>query len=405
MDTKRHIIHELQFANTFEDFITLWLKYEDYFIENKASIVFTQDIFTNKDLPSINMFTGYENRFKSLFKNNNLTFLNESIVNAYKTRKKPEFKIDYTVSFDTQFVSYIEKYFTYKRFKDEIEFEEILYKLIDNNVQSDYSPYMMENMSKGENKEGIKQNIEHVVKFFSLDKTSSILLKNMRVDSNEEFKNRLSPILYNIDNITYSSMFEEFSFWQKVLYIILMKIVIINYEESTIEKKIKVLMKFMHDELNVIFARELVLAKEFFEKDTDIIFFQKVRDINNKTLPRLNNMAWDFALMRLLERSLASRPIKEADFYISYFLTFDKGLSQLIDLYPIKAFIYFEENNDYNIIPEIDIIGFLEEYGLDEKYFNENAINYRASKCTRDISKYNNLEKQLESIILAKIIG
>ncbi|MGD9901801.1 MAG: hypothetical protein AB7S47_00285, partial [Desulfurella sp.] len=221
MDTKRHIIHELQFANTFEDFITLWLKYEDYFIENKASIVFTQDIFTNKDLPSINMFTGYENRFKSLFKNNNLTFLNESIVNAYKTRKKPEFKIDYTVSFDTQFVSYIEKYFTYKRFKDEIEFEEILYKLIDNNVQSDYSPYMMENMSKGENKEGIKQNIEHVVKFFSLDKTSSILLKNMRVDSNEEFKNRLSPILYNIDNITYSSMFEEFSFWQKVLYIIL----------------------------------------------------------------------------------------------------------------------------------------------------------------------------------------
>ncbi|MGB6328393.1 MAG: hypothetical protein WBF48_05665 [Halarcobacter sp.] len=403
MNTQGHIVHELQFANTFENFITIWLKYEDYFIENKANIVFTQDIFTNKDLPSIDMFKGYENRFKSLFKNNNLTFLNETIINAYKTGKKPEFKIDYTVSFDTQFVSYIEKYFTNIKFTDETEFEEILYNLTDNNVQSDYLPYMMENMSKQENKEGIKQNIEHVVKFFSLDKTSSILLKNMRVDSNEEYKNRLSPILHNIDNMTYSSMYEEFSFWQKVLYIILMKIVIINYEKNTVEEKINDLMQFMHYELNVIFARELVFAKEFFEKDTDIIFFNKVRNINKKTLSRLENMSWDFALMRFLERSLASRPIKEADFYISYFLTFDKGLSQLIDLYPIKAFIYFEKNNDYNIIPEIDIINFLEEYGLDEKYFNENAINYRASKCTRDILKYNDLQKQLESIILTKI--
>jgi len=159
----------------------------------------------------------------------------------------------------------------------------------------------------------------------------------------------------------------------------------------------------MHDELNVIFARELVFAKEFFEKDTDIIFFNKVRNINKKTLLRLENMSWDFALMRLLEHSFASRPIKEADFYISYFLTFDKGLSQLLDLYPIKAFIYFEKNNDYNIIPEIDTITFLKEYGLDEKYFNENAINYRSSKCTRNILKYNNLEKQLESMILSKI--
>lgn len=403
MNIHGHIIHELQFANTFEDFITIWIKYENYFIENKANIIFTQDIFTNKDLPSINMFKGYENRFKSLFKNNNLTFLNENIVNAYKTKKKPKFKVDYTVSFDTQFVSYIEKYFKNIRFKDEIEFEKILYNLIDNNVQSDYLPYMMENMSKKENKEGIKQNIEEVVKFFSLNKNSSILLKNMKINSYKEFQNRLSPILDNIDNNTYFPMYNEFNFWQKVLYIILMKIVIINNEKNTLKEKINELMKFMYDELNVIFARELVFAKEFFEKDTDIIFFNKVRNINKKTLLRLENMSWDFALMRLLEHSFASRPIKEADFYISYFLTFDKGLSQLLDLYPIKAFIYFEKNNDYNIIPEIDTITFLKEYGLDEKYFNENAINYRSSKCTRNILKYNNLEKQLESMILSKI--
>jgi len=401
MNTQRYIVHALQFANTFEDFTTIWLKYEDYFIENKASIVFTQDIFTNKDLPSIDMFKGYENRFKSLFKNNNLTFLNEDIVNAYKTKKKPKFKIDYTVSFDTQFASYIEKYFTNIRFKDENEFEEILYNLIDNNVQSDYCPYMMENMSKKENKEGIEQNIKEIVKFFSLDKSSSILLKNMKVVSHKEFQNRLSAIFDTMNS--YTPLYEDFSFWQKILYIILMKIVIINNEKNTIEEKINELMKFMHDELNSIFARELVIAKEFFEKDTDIIFFNKVRNINKKTLPRLENMSWDFALMRFLERSLASRRIKKADFYISYFLTFDKGLSQLMDLYPIKAFVYFEKNNNFNVIPEINNINFLKKYGLDIKYFNENAINYRASKHTRNTLKYNNLQKELESIILTKI--
>ena len=48
-------------------------------------------------------------------------------------------------------------------------------------------------------------------------------------------------------------------------------------------------------------------------------------------------MAWDFSLIHHLERVFGFNPNIKSDFYISYFLTFDKGLSQIMDLYPLKS--------------------------------------------------------------------
>jgi hypothetical protein len=71
-------------------------------------------------------------------------------------------------------------------------------------------------------------------------------------------------------------------------------------------------------------------------------------------------------------------------------------LSQLIDLYPIKAFIHNEKTGNINIIPEIDIMDFLKVYDLDKKYFTLDAINYRASKCSRDKNKFDKIKSDLE---------
>lgn len=37
------------------------------------------------------------------------------------------------------------------------------------------------------------------------------------------------------------------------------------------------------------------------------------------------------------------RPNPNADFYIPYFITFDKGLSQIIDLFPLKTILSIKE--------------------------------------------------------------
>lgn len=399
MDVLNKIVHELQLAKDINDYFDIWYDNEDFFIKNKGNILFTQKTYTNPELPKISIFSGYEEQFKSLFDNNNLTFINESIATAKKLSIKPKFMLDYSVSMDTQFASYIERYFYNKRFKDEIEFEEILYKLIDNDVNLDYVPYAIENMSKGVPIEGIRQNLKEVIRFFCLDNSTSLLIKNMKVKDENDFLQKYNSITTSLINPEKEMLFSHFKYMQKVLYLILLNIVYINKTQNTLKDKVDNLLSFMHYDLNTIFARELIVASKFYELDDEIIFFRKVRDINKKTISRLKNMAWDLALVRLLELSFKIRPNKNAEFYISYFFTFDKGLSQIIDLFPLKTILTLEEFDLFQTIPYIEIIDYFEEHDLLDKYYSNEAREYRQKNLDKTESKYDSLIAKMENKI------
>ncbi len=396
MDTLTKVIHELQLAENVNDYFDIWFDNENFLNKNNASILFTQKTYKNPELPNISIFSGYENEFKSLFDNNNLTFINKYIADSKKSNITPKFILDYSISMDTQFVSYIEKYFQNKRFEDEIKFEEILYKLIDNNINVDYIPYLIENMSKGTPIEGVRQNLKEVIRFFCLDKNSSLLIKNMKVSNEQDFLKKYNSISNSLNNNNSKLLYNNFNYMHKSLYLILLNIVYINKKENTFIQKIDKLLSFMHYDMNAIFARELIIASKFYELDDKVIFFGKVREINKKTIPRLKNMAWDLALIRMLEYSFKLRPNLNAEFYISYFLTFDKGLSQIIDFFPLKTIFTLEKDNFFQTIPYIEIINFFKQNNLDEKYYSNEAREFRRNNLDKTESKYDYLISQME---------
>lgn len=396
MDTLTKVIHELQLAENVNDYFDIWFDNENFLNKNNASILFTQKTYKNPELPNISIFSGYENEFKSLFDNNNLTFINKYIADSKKSNITPKFILDYSISMDTQFVSYIEKYFQNKRFEDEIKFEEILYKLIDNNINVDYIPYLIENMSKGTPIEGVRQNLKEVIRFFCLDKNSSLLIKNMKVSNKQDFLKKYNSISNSLNNNNSKLLYNNFNYMHKSLYLILLNIVYINKKENTFIQKIDKLLSFMHYDMNAIFARELIIASKFYELDDKVIFFGKVREINKKTIPRLKNMAWDLALIRMLEYSFKLRPNLNAEFYISYFLTFDKGLSQIIDFFPLKTIFTLEKDNFFQTIPYIEIINFFKQNNLDEKYYSNEAREFRRNNLDKTESKYDYLISQME---------
>lgn len=80
MNTLNRIVHELHLAKDINDYFDIWYTNEKFLTKNKSNILFTQKTYTNHELPNISIFSGYENEFKSLFDNNNLTFLNENIL-------------------------------------------------------------------------------------------------------------------------------------------------------------------------------------------------------------------------------------------------------------------------------------------------------------------------------------
>ena len=396
MDTLTKVIHELQLAENVNDYFDIWFDNENFLNKNNASILFTQKTYKNPELPNISIFSGYENEFKSLFDNNNLTFINKYIADSKKFNITPKFILDYSISMDTQFVSYIEKYFQNKRFEDEIKFEEILYKLIDNNINVDYIPYLIENLSKGTPIEGVRQNLKEVIRFFCLDKNSSLLIKNMKVSNEQDFLKKYNSISNSLNNNNSKLLYNNFNYMHKSLYLILLNIVYINKKENTFIQKIDKLLSFMHYDMNAIFARELIIASKFYELDDKVIFFGKVREINKKTIPRLKNMAWDLALIRMLEYSFKLRPNLNAEFYISYFLTFDKGLSQIIDFFPLKTIFTLEKDNFFQTIPYIEIINFFKQNNLDEKYYSNEAREFRRNNLDKTESKYDYLISQME---------
>lgn len=396
MDILTKVIHELQLAENVNDYFDIWFDNENFLNKNNASILFTQKTYKNPELPNISIFSGYENEFKSLFDNNNLTFINKYIADSKKSNITPKFILDYSISMDTQFVSYIEKYFQNKRFEDEIKFEEILYKLIDNNINVDYIPYLIENMSKGTPIEGVRQNLKEVIRFFCLDKNSSLLIKNMKVSNEQDFLKKYNSISNSLNNNNSKLLYNNFNYMHKSLYLILLNIVYINKKENTFIQKIDKLLSFMHYDMNAIFARELIIASKFYELDDKVIFFGKVREINKKTIPRLKNMAWDLALIRMLEYSFKLRPNLNAEFYISYFLTFDKGLSQIIDFFSLKTIFTLEKDNFFQTIPYIEIINFFKQNNLDEKYYSNEAREFRRNNLDKTESKYDYLISQME---------
>lgn len=396
MDTLTKVIHELQLAENVNDYFDIWFDNENFLNKNNASILFTQKTYKNPELPNISIFSGYENEFKSLFDNNNLTFINKYIADSKKSNITPKFILDYSISMDTQFVSYIEKYFQNKRFEDEIKFEEILYKLIDNNINLDYIPYLIENMSKETPIEGVRQNLKEVIRFFCLDKNSSLLIKNMKVSNEQVFLKKYNSISNSLNNNNSKLLYNHFNYMYKLLYLILLNIVYINKKENTFIQKIDKLLSFMHFDINSIFARELIIASKFYELDDKVIFFRKVREINKKTIPRLKNMAWDLALIRMLEYSFKLRPNLNTEFYISYFLTFDKGLSQIIDFFPLKTIFTLEKDNFFQTIPYIEITNFFKQNNLDEKYYSNEAREFRKNNLDKTESKYDYLISQME---------
>jgi hypothetical protein len=130
--------------------------------------------------------------------------------------------------------------------------------------------------------------------------------------------------------------------------------VIINSKKIPSDKKVYEFVGFMHSELSTMFLRELIIAKTWFEQKSKILFFRKVNEIKQNSLHEIQKLSWDFTLIRFIENMYQHKPNPKADFFIPYFLTFDKPFSEIIDLYPLKAILIINKLKRFHAIPLIN---------------------------------------------------
>ncbi len=167
------------------------------------------------------------------------------------------------------------------------------------------------------------------------------------------------------------------------------------------------LLEFSHSQLAMMSSREVAVANAYFTRknpEDKLEFFRKVQSGRKDLLDVLHNMAWDMWHIRLMELKMASNSTKEARYFFSALLTFDKGLIELINLYPLKSCAFKVDGSQLLPFYDGDWIVLLAEErseaeALFEKYFSGKARVLREEKrdnMTAQLHNMKNLIAQLE---------
>ncbi|MBA2656402.1 MAG: hypothetical protein H0U70_05385 [Tatlockia sp.] len=377
------------------------------FIENQALLKNCKFIFasTHGATPalSINQNFSATGVVRSLFKTNKIWVLDQkTLKEMHEGNGGATFAIDYSVSLDTQALSYLEPYIYQTSKKIPADFAEVFEFLSREDVNVDPMPYLQENL--------LKHNyFTDFDKIFSRYKCYEILrtldLEHLRANKqirsylsdehlNIKTQQNLATIIHGIDD----NVRKGLTFRVECYYCIIMKIAIIHFNRPklTLAQKMDKILDFMDKELTTIFVRELIIAYEFFKQGTKLKFFGKIQNNNLNILRDIRNMAWDFFHIRQLEETLTIKFNKKTRYFFPSLLTFDKKFNQIIEICPLKVCAYFD--GVHQPMPFYDdnaINNFLNaSYEINERYFSNNA------KLSRN-HRRKNIKNNIKNLILA----
>ncbi|RQU13134.1 hypothetical protein DF153_18115 [Burkholderia cenocepacia] len=335
-----------------------------------------------------------------------------------KTAKEMEggrsiFPIDYSISLDTNAMSYLEPYITGRSGGGiPSDFGDVFNFIAQPEVSIDPIPYFSENLldlSRGKSPDSVFSNIRayEVLRTIDVDRLNNMgeirsTINDAELDSRAQ--NLVSKILFSLSD---KAALDDLNHKHGFTYACLLKMVEIQLKttQAPLESKLERFAEFCHSELSVMSIREMAIAKSYFIRGQKFGFFGKIQKNKDGVLDLLKNMAWDLWHVRQLEQSLARRPQNAARYYFPALLTFDKNLIEVMDIYPLKSFAYSIKN--YCPLPVFDgdpylILGADERHGerVFEKYYSAASRAERQARRDTTFDKMRRIVEELEQAVL-----
>lgn len=310
---------------------------------------------------------------RGLFASERVLLLDPSVREAMLTAGQASFPIDYSISLDTQALSYLAPYLDDKTSKLPRDFHEIFAFIAQENVFVDPIPYLAENLPNvliEKNIPGIRRRLAAYEILRTIDgkhfHENQEVRSTLSDDERDGNVNRLieKMLADASDPELRSSVLHR----HNLAYCTLLKMATIQLRSraKTKEEKIHELVEFMDTGLKAIFVREIVVAAKYFEEGQNFAFFGKIQRAPSDQVPelikQLKNMAWDFCHIRYIEEAatnsetLPETALVQARFFFPALLTCDKRFVEVIDLYALKSCAYRHEPWIQMPFPAIDWI-------------------------------------------------
>ncbi|MEA5009691.1 hypothetical protein [Clostridium tyrobutyricum] len=313
-------------------------------------------------------------------------------------RGKTTYVIDACIALDTQTVSYLKDIFTENATTINEKSRYFVDYLLKNNVNFDYSLYILENSRKLNNKKEIIKTYNNLLaceRFKALDIQK--YLRNGLISytkTNDELKLLTDETFFIMNNKIKSSDIVFFENWYYAIRALLLKVSIIEltYSKKGVKYKINLLLEFINNKIGCILEREIAISYLFFLHDKRVErFFKKIKPNCVDIVRHISGMAWDLSHLRYLEQLVATLRPSNARYELYSIITFDYGLQEVLEACPIKKcaiykgkFIPVFETPLYELIKEID----------DLKYFIHSTELVRSA--TFKNANYKNLISNLE---------
>lgn len=280
---------------------------------------------TTENISGINLdklFVGHEKVnsliYSPFYKRNIMIYHYPNIFKKYY-----QVSYDIGISLDLNAMRYLEDYYTRG-----VDFEINNVKISDvinirniKGMQVNYLPYLIENtLFKEFDKKYLIKNISTFNQYFySFNNTKINTL--FATQSVEEFLSLPS----------YSKKMHKEIFKVLKATILFMFYIHNKHRRKSYNNKIKLLKEFYDKEIYQFLITELLLAKRYFNNE-NLIIFNKLSLMNNTLLEDIENLTWDLFHLKTMEINFRI-PSPHSKCHTFFFLTFDKGILQIKDIY------------------------------------------------------------------------
>ena len=281
------------------------------------------------------------------------------------------------LNFDVNLSTHIKNLFFNK--KCDASLYDLIHDIKKNKMQISIGPTIFENSYNQSGMNSIKKSYETLLAFSMLDRNSYDSIKNGNFDSNPISQDYV--FADNIWGVMRKSKNENSDLEKhKILFCLLSKMYLLKWDNTSRNKEID-LLNFALDDLNVYCENELFFCMKYLENDKNIKpFFDKVQPNSKNTIKKIENIAWDFLHIRLMENSLAVQSNENNVYYLYYFATADKALHNIIKYNPINRIALYDSKvypvRKHNIS---EIIGL----DLYNSLHNRNRTPYLVSKLNK----------------------
>lgn len=305
----------------------------DFYLLNRSVLKDWTFIVSTKEPNNMDLYDGLEKisgireRLFTPFSNGRVSIINDRILQRCLSNDDSRARTFGCVSFDTQTVSYIERY--YKKGTVSYEgFETVIQLLKSGDLGVDHIPYTIENLMFDLSR---KDSVERTL--FAYEMLVGENAGNEKVCWEQA---RAIVSMYEKEEFEFPFEIKE---QYKMIYLSLLKMsqIQLEHQKESVEKKLKIFVEFITTKLYRMMQPEINLAKVYFSKGSNCGFFGKIHKGNKNVLEQLKNMTWDLMHLRFMDYSSMMFDATEGDALIPYFFTYDKRLQDIRECYSLQA--------------------------------------------------------------------